>query len=662
MTDYRSTLTVIRFDNNKVPAFVEPKKNAKIKYVKYGEANDYPNFVVTLFNRSAKHNAICTSKQLYVKGQGFTFDQAGMDGDSVVMLQSFINTPNPYETLNDVLDKSALDELLFGGYYLKGINDKLGNLIELYHCDYTKVRSNEDNSEFYYCDCWLNEDGSERTNFKEGEIKTIPAYNPNEKQSEFIYYFKSYRPNIRTYTLPEYIGAIPAIITDAEIANFHRAEIQNGFKGSRMIVFKNGVPSDEEMKSVERRLKNKFTPTDAAGSLVIDFVDDPTRVPDILPLNGDDFDKRYEALNKTIQEEIFVGHKITSPMLFGVRVEGQLGGRNEMVDAFNLFQNTYITPKQQIHEFVFNMFAPVKGKLYIKAIEPIMPSFSEATLTQILTKDELREIIGRKPLDTSVTQNAVNDAINTLSPLVANKVLESMTPNEIRALVSLPPNAEGNELTPAEPTAFCKHEFDKQFDDVVDYEVFSKYGETCDNFQSLGFTKTVFSKQDFALTKVEQAIIDLIKNTPEIDVDGIAKVLKEKKEVIESALERLTADKLITVSDKGVLAVLPKAVKQDLPTFEDLFIRYKYVERPDAPPLKAGGKSRPFCSAMISNPRYFSREDIENISRDLGAIYGIANYDAFKMRGGWYHDFTKDVNLPYCRHIWVSELVKRVRK
>jgi hypothetical protein len=612
MSDFKNNTIVVKFDNNKVPEFKEPKSSNKLKFVKYGDQNDYPEFLVTLFNRSAKHNAISTSKQLYIKGQGVTFSQDGMQGDDVAKLQAFIDNPNPYESLDEILNKVGLDEILFGGFYLYGVNDATGNLVELYHVDYTKIRSNSDNTEFYKSDCWLNEDGSERTNFKEGEITTIPGIDTSKKQKEFIYYFKSYRPNIKTYTLPEYIGAVPAIITDAEIANFHRAEIQNGFKGSRMIVFKNGVPSDEEMKSVERRMKNKFTPTDAAGSMVIDFVDDPNRVPEVIALNGDDFDKRYDALNKTIQEEIFVGHKVTSPMLFGVRTEGQLGGRAEMVDAFNLFQNTYITPKQLNIEFVFNMFAPVKGRLKIKTIDPIMPSFSENILTQILTKDEMRAIIGRKPIQ-----------------------VETPTP------------------TPEFKT------FAKQ-SDKIDFEVFSRYGEKIENFSSIGMKRTVFSRQDFALNKIEQGVLDLIKNSPKITVEDLAKVMKSDLTDIRKALENLTAEGMIE-EKKGNWTLTDKALKQNLPTFEDLFIRYRYVIRPDAPALVAGGESREFCKSMIESPRYFSKEDIENISRDLGAIYGIADYDAFKMRGGWYHDPQKDVNLPFCRHIWISELVKRVR-
>jgi hypothetical protein len=148
--------------------------------------------------------------------------------------------------------------------------------------------------------------------------------------------------------------------------------------------------------------------------------------------------------------------------------------------------------------------------------------------------------------------------------------------------------------------------------------------------------------------------LDLIKKTPKISVEDLVKILKVDKTKIEKSIETLIGDGLINKD----LKITTKGTNKDIPTFEDIFIRYRYILRPDAPALLPGGESRAFCDAMISNPRYFTREDIENISDELGQIYGIPNYDAFKRRGGWYHDPNKDVNLPFCRHIWNQELVK----
>lgn len=607
-------LIVVNFSNDKVPQFEEVRGK---DWIKYGENNDYPQFLVTLFNRSAKHNAIITAKQLYIGGQGFNFNTEGLPAEKIAQASALIGSANPQETLYDVTKKLILDTELFGGGYLHIIKTKdKKSIAEIYHIDYCDIRSNYDNTRFYYSKEWLNEQGAENT-------RVIPekeffAYGTKDadKSVECLMYIKQYRPNIQTYTLPEYIGAVPAIITDAEIANFHRAAIQNGFQGGTLIVFKNGVPSDEEMKTIERQLKNKFVGTDRANSLVVDFVDDPTRTPEVIPLNGNDFDKRYDALNKTIQEEIFVGHKVTSPMLFGVRVEGQLGGRNEMATAFQLFQNTYVTPKQQVIEAVINELLGLYNRITIKHIEPIMPDFSENILMQILTKDEMREIIGRKPLE-------------------------------------------------VQPATLCSHKFtaDDEVKDTRDLNVFLKFGKSEDEYMSVKTIKHIFSKEDigdvqhvqFALTNTEKAILDLLKEAPDASAKDVAKYLK--------ITEKEATEIMTNLLDKGYLddnlKVTPKAKEANLPDLTELTVMYKYALRQDAPKLLTGSKSRPFCEGMMSANRLYTREEINQIGAELGNIYGEANYDAFRRRGGWYTDPNTDIHYPACRHIWLQGVYKK---
>jgi hypothetical protein len=604
---------VITFSNDKVPVFTEVRNK---DYINYGEDNNYPNFLVTLFNRSAKHNAILTAKQLYIAGQGLAFNAEGLPTDKIVSTQAFIDNANPYESLHSVSSKMALDIELFGGCYLHIIKskDKKG-IAEVYHLDYCNLRTNKDNSKIYYSEHWLNDDGSDNMSIKPDQITEYPAYGSKdyEKGKEGVLYYKQYRPNIETYTLPEYIGAVPAIITDAEIANYHRASIQNGFMGGTMVTFMNGVPSDEEMSTIEKQMKKKFTGTDRANSLVIDFVDDPARAPQIQQLTGNDFDKRYDALNKTIQEEIFVGHKVTSPMLFGVRTEGQLGGRNEMATAFQLFQNTYITPKQNAIEQILNELVGLKNKVTFIPIEPVMPEFSEQTLATILTKDEMREIIGRKPLEVP------------------------------------------------QPIEVVQSKFSK---DDQELAVFMEFGEPADSYTEVKKIKQVFSVADmdnqsqmFALTTTEKGIIDILKNDDKATADDIAKLLKVKVKEIE--------DIMTNMMDKGYLddnlKLTPKGVETKVPDFSELYVKYKYALRFDikGPDVLPDGRTRPFCKGMIEADRLYTREEINKIGERLGAIYGIPNYDAFTRRGGWYTEPGTNIHSPSCRHIWLQTLVKK---
>jgi hypothetical protein len=604
---------VITFSNDKVPVFSEVRNK---DYINYGEDNNYPNFLVTLFNRSAKHNAILTAKQLYIAGQGLAFNAEGLATEKIVSTQAFIDNANPYESLHSVSSKMALDIELFGGCYLHIIKskDKKG-IAEVYHLDYCNLRTNKDNSKIYYSEYWLNDDGSDNMSVKPDQITEYPAYGSKDydKGKEGVLYYKQYRPNIETYTLPEYIGGVPAIITDAEIANFHRASIQNNFMGGTMITFMNGVPSDEEMGTIEKQMKKKFTGTDRANSLVIDFVDDPARAPQIQQLTGNDFDKRYEALNKTIQEEIFVSHKVTSPMLFGIRTEGQLGGRNEMATAFQLFQNTYITPKQDAIEVILNDLVGLKNKVTFIPIEPVMPEFSEQILATILTKDELREIIGRKPLE---------------------------VPQQVEVVQS----------------KFAK--------DEQELAVFMEFGEPAESYTEVKKIKQVFSVADmdiqsqmFALTTTEKGIIDILKNDDKATADDIAKLLKVKVKEIEDIMSNMM--------DKGYLddnlKLTPKGAETKVPDFSELYVKYKYALRFDTqgPAILPNGRTRPFCEGMMKADRLYTREDINAIGEKLGAIYGIPNYDAFTRRGGWYTEPGTNIHSPSCRHIFLQTLVKK---
>ena len=164
-----------------------------------------------------------------------------------------------------------------------------------------------------------------------------------------------------------------------------------------------------------------------------------------------DFDKQFDILNKTVQQEIFVGHKVNSPMLFGVRVEGQLGGRSEMIEAYEMFQQAYVEPRQQKMDeqltYLFSFIAPVKLETINKP--PLGLDYLDLYTRNLISNEEARKELGLPELSTVKIQSNLNDAINSLSPLVANNVLSNMTINEKRQLAGLAPIAGGDALPSA---------------------------------------------------------------------------------------------------------------------------------------------------------------------------------------------------------------------
>jgi DNA-binding Lrp family transcriptional regulator len=418
-------LVILNFQEARQPEYREKRGKG---YIEFGEKNDYPNYLLALYNKSAKHNAIVKGKVNYIIGNGWKADEPDPIADQ------FIAQPNQFESLADLTRKVSIDIEIFGGAYLEVIWSVTGGqLTDVLHIDYTKIRSNADNSQFWYKKDW---------NERKDELIPMMAFNTKVRQGKQILYIKEYRPGLDTYALPGYMGALNYIESDIEVSRHVLGNAQTGFSASKLITLPNGEPSPDEKRNIERRFTDRFSGSDGK-KFILSFTTDPARKPIIEDLGASDITKEdFTRVDLIIQNNLFAGHQITSPSLFGIAEPGQLGSRTQMRDSYEIFKNTYVNDKQQFLESIFNELAVLKGatsEISIIPVEPIGYEFSEAILTQNMTKDELREALNLPAIEQTASSSAqaVTDAINGLSPLVANKVLESMSANEIRALVGL---------------------------------------------------------------------------------------------------------------------------------------------------------------------------------------------------------------------------------
>ena len=647
-------LITINFSEYSQPKFVE-KKNQE--WVSYGADNRYPAHLLSLLNTSAKHNAIVNGKANFIAGKGIVFE----DDTKQYLVDESINRNG--ETINDILDKVALDIETFGGCYLEVIYNPFGSATSLYHIDYNKVRSNVDNTYFYISDQWDSKQ-------KPDDIEGIAAFDENNKSGKQIIYIKEYRPGVDTYTLPTYQGAMNYIELDVAVSEFHLNAIHNGMMPSKLISFNNGTPSEEEQRTIERRMRDKFAGEANAGKFIINFNNDPAKAPTVLDLSASDLDKQFDLLNKTIQQEIFSGHRITSASLFGISTEGALGARNEMRTAYEIFQNTYVNGKQQFIERWFGYILPLFGineEFHIQPTEPLGFEFSEAIIAANMTQDEIREKVGLpmivQKLETS--QQDVINGINSLSPLVANKVLESMTANEIRALIGLTPKAEGQDIgTPTTAQSFSAQ------DDDFAIEVFSEFGTSKSEFQVLKSRRVQFDDnfepmqhQDFAdvdilITEVQSGILDLIEKNALVSANEIANALKVDAQMVSGAIANLESNGLLVSSEinkngatiiSRELTEAGKVQKKARKPLAEISIRYSYEVSPGLGDAIID-TTRDFCRRLIQLDRIYSRKEIEQISQRLG-------YSVWQRRGGFYHNPRTGVTTPYCRHRWVEQVV-----
>ena len=654
-------LRVLTFAEARQPEFKE-KKGVDGGYIKYGENNDYPDYIVDLYNKSSKHSAIIKSKVHYITGNGWSGEPDA---------QAFIDNANRIESLNDLTRKVSLDIEIFGGAFLEIIWDLSGNLAEIWHCDYTKMRTNKDNTQYWYKEDW-----------KDNKVKpeVVAAFNPKQPKGKQILYVKEYRPNIGIYGLPSYFAALNYIESDIEVSKHILGNAQTGFSASKLITLPNGEPNDEEKRNVDNRIRKTYSGADGKKYMIA-FVNDISRKPVIDDLGTSDLTKEdFGKIDELIQTNIFSGHQVTTPSIMGIAEAGKLGTRTEMRDGYEIFKNTYVNAKQMHLESVFNMLAKYKQvitEIKIIPTEPIGIEFSEATIVSMAPKEWILEKIGidtTKYLPTGTEAPAeslsVNEHIKGLKGREwqnMQRIIREFNKGKINREQASAMLKTGYALSDEEVATWLGAELDAEFA-AQDFSVFYEFGESEEAYNVWKSKKRFSEEADFYMfadvTQLESDILDQIAKQKDVTPEVLAEVLDESVETINNILKDLEDRKILKTSEekigKGInsniiisrqlVQPLSKTVGNVKPQTTEILVRYSYGWKSGFSDADLTN-SRPFCKELIRAKKLYSRSDIEQISARLG-------YSVWDRAGGWWTMPDGD-HSESCRHEWKTNIVTR---
>jgi hypothetical protein len=608
-------LLVLSFAEAKQPEYRE-KKGEGGGYIEFGHKNEYPNYLVDLFNKSAKHNAIIKGKVNYITGNGFK-----IVGDADPIGEQFIASANQSESLTEILRKVSTDIEIFGGAYMQIVWSQVGgNLSEIYHLDYTKIRANEDNTQYWYSDNWKDQ------KYKK---EVYNAFNSQVRTGTQILYLKEYRPNLNAYALPGYFGALNYIESDIEISKHVLGNAQTGFSASKLITLPNGEPTDDEKRTIERKFTDRFTGSDGK-KFILSFTNDASRKPIVDDLGASDITKEdFQNVDKLIQQNLYAGHQITAPDLFGIATPGQLGTRQQMRDSYEIFKNTYVNDKQIYLEQVFSLLAKLhgaNGSLQIVPVEPIGIEFSEAVIKELAPKEWILEKLG---IDlTKYNQATIND----VAPVQQEQLKASFSEDDIISI-------------------FAEFGVSKEeYSIFKSKEVFSSNISEQEEQMHMEFAEQ-------ALTVLEANILDLIQKDKRITPEVIAGTTRTDVNIIRRVIEGLISRDVIkpaTVNgtiEHSLLKPLSQlnAPKPQTTTFQ---VRYSYEWRSSIPVSERNSSdhpSRQFCARLMTLDRLYTRAEIEAVSARLG-------YSVFDRRGGWW-TMPNGEHSPSCRHLWMAQTV-----
>jgi hypothetical protein len=338
-------------------------------WVNYGESNLYPNMQITpLFNGSAMNKSCITSKHIYTVGEGLETKNPD--------LEYVLKRANEIEGWNDIFIKASLDYIIYGGFSLNIIWNQTGDkIIDMYHVDFNTVRSGHidkdtDRVEWYYYSAdWSK---YKKDIYKPKAYKSFSPAQADLYPNQVLYFF-DHNPGSIFYPVPSYSGSLTDISLDISIASFHYYNLQQGLSPSLFVSMNNGIPSPEERQDIYAELASSFSGVEGAGKFFLAFSQDKEHATEITPIESAN-SEYYLTLENRITSRILTGHRITSPLLLGIKDAGGSSlsnNKDEILVASNHFNATVIKPMQKILLKVFDRLMGYYGydtTLYIKPL------------------------------------------------------------------------------------------------------------------------------------------------------------------------------------------------------------------------------------------------------------------------------------------------------
>jgi len=655
-------LDLIKLSHYNIPHLVEDSRN---EWVSFGEDNLYPNYLLELFLGSAINGALIKSIGAMIYGEGLAatnVDESTDTKESYLRLTELLHNSD-----DDVLKDLAMDLKLFGGCYVNVIWSRdRSKIAKIKHIPAQYIRSGKmidgEIDTYYYSADW--------SKAKKSQYKPRPyrAFSTEDRtQASQILMIRDKNPALFYGFAPDYVAATDWIQMELEIAQFHLSNITSGMTPSMHIGFSNGVPTEEERRTIERQLNQKFAGSNNAGKILITFNDGKETTPTIEPIQMNDAQSAWEGMSKQAVNQILAGHRVTSPILFGIRSEGGGLGNNadELRDAYSLFNNTVVIPFQNTLlkglEKIFSV-NDINLDLYFKSLKPADFIDLEVTKTQS-EEDQEKEGVTKEDIDTDNLKQEFKDLQDIDTKPTKGMVEEAEKGLEWRREY----NRGGTQVAVARATNikngdnlsfdtikrmnsfFARHEVDKKAEGFNPGE---------DGYPSAGRIAWSLwggdSGQSWAKKKVkeiENVRDDLSDDQFEELLDNLKgeKIDKDKWEVVDEQdyVEDYEewAKSLIEEYRKEEFADEIRSKEDSFSYLDKSYyrVRFKYIKKSRKP----SKSTRTFCKNMMRLSRagfVYRIEDIdkasrEGVNRQLG--HKGRPYDLFRFKGG-----------VYCRHAW----------
>ncbi len=317
------------------------RENVSKGWVNFGEGNMYPQYLIELQSESPVHGSIVNSISQMIAGKGVS---GGND------------TANAYLSglkIDSIIPSVSRDLKLFGGYYLEIIwSMDRTTIAQVNHLPFENCRLACSDENDDVIGIWYSRDWSD-TRKKKNTPHFIAMFDEENKEAlpKQVLFVHTLKMGSEYYPKPDYIGSVNYIELTRQIGEYHVNNILNGFFPSLIASFNNGIPSLEEQHMIKNQLQMSIQGAENAGKVLTFFNEERDRGVEFTSFPIHDADKQYQFLSEECTKQIMIAHRVTSPLLFGVRDGGGLGSNtDEMKTALFIFQKQVIEPFQRLIE------------------------------------------------------------------------------------------------------------------------------------------------------------------------------------------------------------------------------------------------------------------------------------------------------------------------
>ena len=355
-----SNLHFIELNKYQTPVIVESNKK---DWVEYGVNNDYYDFLIDLYQNSTTHHAVVNAITKLIYGRGLDATDSSKKPNDYAQMKMLFRP--------DVLKKCITDFKLLGQCAFQLIYNKAKTkIVKVEHMPIQLLRAEKCNKEgdieaYYYSDNWQEP--------KKFVPKRIPAFGYGDKTLEILY-VGNYTVGQKYYSNVDYTGALPYCKLEHSVSDYLINDVENGFSGTKVINFNNGIPDEEKQGLIVSNVNNKLTGVKGLKAIV-SFNSDETRKTTVDDIPLDNAPEHYAYLSEEARGKILLGHGVTSGLLFGITTAtGFSSNAEELKTASTLFDNMVIRPLQETILDALDTILGYNGvmlNLYFKTLQPL---------------------------------------------------------------------------------------------------------------------------------------------------------------------------------------------------------------------------------------------------------------------------------------------------